>query len=41
VVTGVPAKVRRELSDTEVAHNRSNAEVYQRLIELHRDTDER
>lgn len=38
LVTGVPGKVRRELSDAEVANNRHNAQVYQRLIELHRDS---
>jgi len=27
----------RELSDAEIANNRHNAQVYQRLIELHRD----
>ncbi len=37
LVTGVPGRVRRELSDAEVAHNRHNAGVYQRLVELHRD----
>jgi carbonic anhydrase/acetyltransferase-like protein (isoleucine patch superfamily) len=36
-VAGVPGSVRRELSDAEIANNRYNAEVYQRLIELHRD----
>ena len=36
LVTGVPGAVRRELSDAEIANNRYNAEVYQRLIELHR-----
>jgi carbonic anhydrase/acetyltransferase-like protein (isoleucine patch superfamily) len=36
LVTGVPGRVRRELSDAEVANNRQNAEVYQRLLELHR-----
>jgi carbonic anhydrase/acetyltransferase-like protein (isoleucine patch superfamily) len=36
LVTGVPGKVRRELSDAEIAHNRNSAEVYQRLIDLHR-----
>ena len=39
LVTGVPGKVRRELSDAEVAHNRHNAQVYQALIELHRDAN--
>lgn len=37
LVAGVPGKTRRELSDAEVAHNRNNAQVYQALIELHRD----
>jgi len=36
LVTGVPGAVRRELSDAEIAHNRYNAESYQRLIDLHR-----
>ena len=36
LVTGVPGRVRRELSDAEIANNRHNAEIYQRLIELHR-----
>ena len=36
LVTGVPGAVRRELSDAEIANNRYNAEVYQRLIDLHR-----
>jgi carbonic anhydrase/acetyltransferase-like protein (isoleucine patch superfamily) len=37
LVAGVPGKVRRDLSDAEVAHNRNNAQVYHALIELHRD----
>ena len=37
---GVPGRVRRELSDTEVAANRFNSEVYQRLIDMHRDAIE-
>ncbi|MCT7657055.1 gamma carbonic anhydrase family protein [Mycobacterium deserti] len=37
LVAGVPGKVRRDLSDDEVAHNSGNALVYQQLIELHRD----
>jgi len=37
LIAGVPARVRRQLSDAEVAHNRHNATVYQRLIEVHRD----
>ncbi len=36
LVTGVPGRVRRELSDAEVAGNRHNAGVYERLAELHR-----
>ena len=37
LVAGVPGRVRRQLSDAEVTHNRHNAVVYQRLIEVHRD----
>jgi carbonic anhydrase/acetyltransferase-like protein (isoleucine patch superfamily) len=37
LVTGVPGRIRRELSDAEIANNRHNAQVYQRLIDLHRD----
>ena len=37
LVAGVPAKVRRELSDAEVTNNQYNAQVYQHLTELHRD----
>ncbi len=37
LVAGVPGLVRRELSDAEVSANRYNAQVYQRLIEVHRD----
>jgi carbonic anhydrase/acetyltransferase-like protein (isoleucine patch superfamily) len=36
LVTGVPGRVRRELSDAEIAANRHNAEVYHRLLDLHR-----
>jgi carbonic anhydrase/acetyltransferase-like protein (isoleucine patch superfamily) len=36
LVTGVPGRVRRELSDSEVAGNRHNAEVYRRLLDYHR-----
>jgi carbonic anhydrase/acetyltransferase-like protein (isoleucine patch superfamily) len=36
LVTGVPGRVRRELSDAEAAGNRQNAGIYQRLLELHR-----
>src|SRR6476660_6484384 len=37
LVTGVPGAVRRELSEAEIANNQHNAQVYQRLIEVHRD----
>ncbi|MCW2650013.1 MAG: siderophore-binding protein [Mycobacterium sp.] len=36
LVTGTPGRVRRELSDAELAGNRHNAQVYERLIEFHR-----
>lgn len=36
LVAGVPAKVRRELSDDEVAAIRYNATLYQGLLEAHR-----
>lgn len=36
MVAGVPGKVRRELSDDEVAGLRVNATVYRELMELHR-----
>jgi len=39
LVTGVPGRIRRELSDAEVADNRHNAQVYQRLIDIHRDAN--
>jgi carbonic anhydrase/acetyltransferase-like protein (isoleucine patch superfamily) len=35
LVAGVPGKVRRELTDDEVAHLRGNADVYLRHAELH------
>ncbi|MDX1888094.1 gamma carbonic anhydrase family protein [Mycolicibacterium sp. 050158] len=37
LVAGVPAKVRRELSDAEVEGNRMNALAYQHLLDVHRD----
>jgi carbonic anhydrase/acetyltransferase-like protein (isoleucine patch superfamily) len=37
LVAGVPGKVRRELSDAELAHNRHNAAVYEGLVDLHRE----
>jgi carbonic anhydrase/acetyltransferase-like protein (isoleucine patch superfamily) len=37
MVAGVPAKVRRELSDDEVAGNTLNSEVYVQLSDLHRN----
>jgi carbonic anhydrase/acetyltransferase-like protein (isoleucine patch superfamily) len=36
LVAGVPGRVRRELSEAEVAANRHNAVVYERLMDLHR-----
>jgi len=39
LVAGVPGKTRRDLSDAEVAHNRNNAQLYQALVELHRDAN--
>jgi carbonic anhydrase/acetyltransferase-like protein (isoleucine patch superfamily) len=36
LVTGVPARVRREISDAEISASRYNAEVYRRLLDLHR-----
>ena len=40
LVTGVPGRVQRELSAAEVANNRHNAEVYRRLLDLHRASAE-
>lgn len=37
MVAGVPAKVRRELSDAEKDGIRTNALLYQELVKLHRD----
>jgi carbonic anhydrase/acetyltransferase-like protein (isoleucine patch superfamily) len=39
LVAGVPGKVRRELSDDEIAHNRHNAATYQHLLDQHRDAN--
>lgn len=36
LVTGIPGRVRRELSDAEIASNAHNAAVYRRLIDQHR-----
>lgn len=36
LVAGVPGRVRRELSDAELAGNRDNATVYERLVDLYR-----
>jgi carbonic anhydrase/acetyltransferase-like protein (isoleucine patch superfamily) len=36
LVAGVPAKVRRDLSADEIAGNRTNAQLYVHLIEMHR-----
>ena len=40
LVAGVPGRVRRELTDAEVAQNRHNAAVYEQLIGLHRDAEQ-
>ena len=37
LVAGVPGRIRRELSETEVAANRNNAVIYERLVDLHRE----
>lgn len=37
LVTGLPAKVRRPLTDEETACNRENAATYRRLISIHRN----
>ncbi|MGI9124634.1 MAG: gamma carbonic anhydrase family protein, partial [Mycobacterium sp.] len=37
MVAGVPGRVRRELSDAELAHNRHNAAVYEHLMDIHRE----
>ena len=37
LVAGVPAKVRRELSEAEVEHLHHNGVVYERLLDMHRD----
>ncbi|MCH9722115.1 MAG: gamma carbonic anhydrase family protein [Actinomycetia bacterium] len=37
LVAGVPGRVRRELSDSELAGNRNNAAVYEMLVDLHRE----
>lgn len=39
LVAGVPAKVRRELSDDEVGHNKLNAAAYTHLTGLHRESE--
>ena len=36
LVAGVPGKVKRDLSEDEVAHNRLNAQVYEHLSDVHR-----
>jgi carbonic anhydrase/acetyltransferase-like protein (isoleucine patch superfamily) len=37
LVAGVPAKVRRELSDDEVNFNRVKSAAYEYLLGIHRD----
>jgi len=39
LVAGVPAKVRRELSDAELDGNKMNGAVYEHLIDLHRNPE--
>ena len=41
LVAGAPAKVRRPLTDEEVARLRENATTYERLMSLHKDSAER
>ena len=36
LVAGVPAKIRRELTEDEVGHNGLNAAVYRELLKQHR-----
>jgi carbonic anhydrase/acetyltransferase-like protein (isoleucine patch superfamily) len=36
LVSGVPGRIRRELSEAEINNNRHNASVYRRLIDVHR-----
>jgi len=36
MIAGVPGKVRRELTEDEINHNRVNAQVYEHLLTLHR-----
>lgn len=40
LVAGVPGRVRRELTEIEIAQNRNNAAVYEQLIGLHRDAEQ-
>jgi carbonic anhydrase/acetyltransferase-like protein (isoleucine patch superfamily) len=35
LVSGVPGRVRRELSEAGIAANRRNGEVYRRLLDIH------
>lgn len=37
MVAGVPGRVRRQISDAEVAGHRYNAQVYEHLIDVHRE----
>ena len=36
MIAGVPGKIRRELTEDEINHNRVNAQVYEHLLTLHR-----
>jgi len=38
LIAEVPGRVRRELSEAELAANRGNAAVYERLMDMHRET---
>lgn len=37
MVAGIPAKIRRELSDDEIAANKINGQAYEYLLTVHRD----
>lgn len=36
MIAGVPGKIRRELTEDEINHNRINGQVYEHLLTLHR-----
>lgn len=39
LIAGVPGRIRRELSESEIAGNRINGQVYEHLAELHRGAE--